>query len=152
MRNRTSLLLALSTAALCGCSSSGTFANKPSPPQPVNVTVYISPSKVSASPPTVGAGPVNFIVTNQASQSEAVTILPAGSSAGQPLADTGPINPQATAEVTVNFASKGDYTVATTSSNSSSDAAAATSSNSIQPTTIHIGPPRSGESTQLLSP
>jgi hypothetical protein len=150
MRKTTSLLLALSAVTVYGCSSSGTFANKPSPPQPVNVTVYINDSKVSASPAKVGAGPVNFIVTNQASKSEAVTILPAGSAAGQPLADTGPINPQATAQVTVNFSSKGDYTVATTAGGSTE--ASATSNNSIQPATIHVGPPRSGGSTQLLNP
>jgi hypothetical protein len=150
MRKTTSLLLALSAVTVCGCSSSGTFANKPSPPAPVNVTVYINDSKVSASPPKVGAGPVNFIVANHASKSEALTIIPAGSAAGQPLADTGPINPQATAQVTVNFSSQGDYTVAT--SNGGSTEASATSSNSIQPATMHVGPPRAGGSTQLLNP
>ncbi len=109
MRKTTSLLVSLSAVAIAGCGSSGTFANKASPPQPINVTVYINNSKVSASPASIGSGPVNFIVTNQASSSESLTILPAGSSAGQPLADTGPINPQATAQVTVNFSSKGDY-------------------------------------------
>ncbi len=150
MRKTTSLLVALSTVAIAGCSSSGTFANKPAPPQPVNVTVYINDSKISASPSDVGAGPVNFIVTNQASSSESLTILPAGASAGQPLADTGPINPQGTAQVMVNFSSKGDYTVAT-SAGGGSDASSA-SSGSIQPITIHVGKPRSGASAQLLTP
>jgi hypothetical protein len=151
MRKTTSLLLALSAAAICGCSSSGSFANRPSPPPPVNVTVYVNDSKVSASPSKVGAGPVNFIVTNKASTSEALTILPAGSSAGQPVADTGPINPGGTAEITVNFASKGVYTVAT-KAGGSTEAAAATATNSIQPATLHIGPPRAGAGTQLLNP
>jgi hypothetical protein len=151
MRKTTSLLLALSAVTVCGCSSSGTFANRQSPPQPVNVTVYVNDSKVSASPSKVGAGPVNFIVTNQASKSVALTILPAGSSAGQPVADTGPINPQATAQVTVNFSSRGDYTVATTSGGST-EASAATSTSAIQPATIHVGAPRAGGSTQLLTP
>jgi hypothetical protein len=94
---------------------------------------------------------VNFIVTNQAHQSVTLTIVPAGSAAGQPLADTGPINPQATAQVTVNFSSQGDYTVAT-ATGGSTEAASATSNNPIQPATIHVGPPRSGGSTQLLNP
>jgi hypothetical protein len=149
MRKTTSLLLAACAAAAAGCSSSGSFANKPAPPQPVNVTVYINDSKVSASPTKIGAGPVNFIVTNQASQSESLTIQPAGG-AGQALANTGPINPQATAQIQVNFSSKGDYTVATTAGGSS-DAASATST-PIQPVTIHVGAPRSGGSTQLLNP
>jgi hypothetical protein len=150
MRKTTSLLVSLSAVAIAGCGSSGTFANKASPPQPINVTVYINSSKVSASPATVGSGPVNFIVTNQASSSESLTILPAGSSAGQPLADTGPINPQATAQVTVNFSSKGDYSIAT-SAGGGSDAASA-SGNSIHPATIHVGKPRAGASSQLLNP
>lgn len=150
MRKTTSLLVALSAVSIAGCGSSGTFANKPAPPQPVNVTVYINSSKISMAPSNVGAGPVNFIVTNQASSSESLTILPAGAAAGQPLADTGPINPQGTAQVTVNFSSKGDYTVAIGSAGTS-DAAAATQS-SIQPATIHIGTPRAGGSSQLLNP
>jgi hypothetical protein len=150
MRKTTSLLLALCAVAVYGCSSSGTFANKPSPPQPVNVTVYVNDSKVSASPTKVGAGPVNFVVTNQASKSVALTILPAGSAASQPLADTGPINPQATAQITVNLTSRGDYTVATTSGGSTE--ASATTNTPIAPATIHVGGPRSGGSTQLLTP
>ena len=150
MRKTTSLLLALSAVATAGCSSSGTFANKPAPPQPVNVTVYINDAKISASPNKVGAGPVNFVVTNQASKSESLTVLPAGSSAGQPLADTGPINPQGTAQVMVNFTSQGDYTIAT-ANGGGSDANNANPS-SIAPITIHVGKPRSGESTQLLTP
>jgi hypothetical protein len=150
MRKTTSLLLAVAAAAAAGCGSSGTFANKPAPPQPVNVTVYINNSKVSASPTKIGAGPVNLIVTNQSSQSESLTILPAGATAGQALAKTGPINPQGTAQIQVNLSSEGDYTVATTAGGSS-DAAGA-SSNSIQPVTIHVGAPRSGGSTQLLTP
>jgi hypothetical protein len=151
MRKTTSLVLTLSAVAVCGCSSSGTFANKQAPPQPVNVTVYINDAKISASPSKIGAGPATFIITNQSSHSEAVTILPAGSSAGQALAATGPINPQGTAQVQVDFSSKGDYTVAT-ASRGSSEAAAATSSSPIQPATIHVGKARSGGSTQLLTP
>ena len=149
MRKTTSLLVALGAVATAGCSGSGTFANKPAPPQPINVTVYINDSKISASPTNVGAGPVNFVVTNQASKSETLTVLPAGSSAGQPLADTGPINPQGTAQVQVLF-SKGDYTIAT--ANGAGNDAGNAAPSSIAPITIHVGKPRSGESTQLLTP
>lgn len=142
-------MVALSAVAVTSCGSSGTFANKPAPPQPVNVTVYINNAKVSASPTKIGAGPANFVVTNQATKSESLTILAAGDAAGQALADTGPINPEGTAQVTVNFA-KGDYTVATTAGGAN-DAASASGSG-IQPITIHVGKPRSGGSTQLMSP
>lgn len=150
MRKTTSLLLAFSAVAVSGCGSSGTFANKPPPPQPVDLTVYINSSKVSVSPAAVGAGPVVFTVTNQTNQSESLAILPSGASAGQALADTGPINPQGTAQVTVNFSSQGDYTVGTTAGGSS-DAAQAQGS-SIQAATIHIGAQRAASSGQLLQP
>lgn len=150
MRKTTIVLLAVSAASVGGCSSSGTFANKPAPPQPENVTVYISDSKVSVSPTSIGAGPANFIVTNQASKSESVAILPAGADAGQSLADTGPINPQGTAQVAVNFTSKGTFELSVTGDGSSQ--AAQAESTSVQPVTIHVGAPRSGGSTQLLTP
>ena len=150
MRKTTSLLLALSAVAAAGCSSSGTFANRPAPPQPINVTVYINDSKVSVAPTNIGAGPVNFIITNQASTSEALTVQSAGDAGGQAVADTGPINPQGTAQVRVDLSSQGSFTIGT-SSGGGSDASSASSS-SIQPATIHVGKARSGESTQLLNP
>src|SRR5438270_13334970 len=94
-------LFAASAAAVSGCGSSSTFANKPRPATPVNLTVYINNSRVSVSPGRVGAGPVVLIVTNQASNSETLKILPAGAAATQSLADTGPINPQGTTQVSV---------------------------------------------------
>lgn len=150
MRKTTSLLLAVSAVAVSGCGSSGAFANKPPPAQPVDLTVYINSAKVSVSPATVGAGPVVFTVTNQSTQSESLAILPAGASAGQALADTGPINPQGTAQVTVNFSSQGDYTVGTTAGGPSD--ASQSQGSSIQAATIHIGPQRANSSGQLLNP
>jgi len=136
--------------ALAGCGSTGgSFANKPRPATPVNLTVYINSARVSVSPASVGAGPVVFIVTNQASKTESLTIsaAPAGSA---PLATTGPINPQATAEVTVDFQNPGDYTV-NTSGGGTSQAAQSTPS-AIAPATLHVGTPRPNGSNQLLQP
>src|SRR5438874_7720048 len=104
-------IIILTTTAVAGCGSSSHFANQPSPPTPVNLTVYINDQRVSVSPSSVGAGPVVLIVTNQARTAESLTVLPAGASAAQPLADTGPINPQATAQLTVNLNTPGAYTV-----------------------------------------
>jgi hypothetical protein len=151
MRKTTTLLLAVGCAAVVGCGNSGKYANKPSPPQPINLTVYINNSKVSVSPASIGAGPAVFTVTNRASQAESLTILPVGASAGQALADTGPINPQGTAEVQVNFSTQGDYSIGAASTGSGGDAAA-TTTQQIQPATIHVGKARSGGSTQLLTP
>jgi hypothetical protein len=137
---------AATVIALSGCGSSGTFQNKPRPPVPVNVTVYISNDSVSVSPNSVGAGPVVFIVTNQADSAESLTIT---SSAGKPGATTGPINPQATAQVTVPV-DPGSYTIGTTP-RGATEAALATAS-PIQPATLHVGAPRPSGSGTLLQP
>jgi hypothetical protein len=129
--------LALSASA-CGSTSSG--ATTPRPPAPVDLSVYISNSAVSVSPASVGAGPVAFTVTNQADQTESLQIVQGGAAAGQSLANTGPINPQATAQVTVNFAQPGTFTVSTADGGS------------IKPATIHVGKERSGSDNQLLQP
>lgn len=143
-------MLAIGVAALSGCGSGQHFANSPKPAQPVNVTVYINNSRVSVSPSSVGAGPVVFIVTNQASSAESLSVSPAGGSGSQSLANTGPISPQATAQVTVNFTSQGPYTIATGSTGSTDAAIAAQSS--IQSATLTIGPPRPNSNNQLLQP
>lgn len=148
-RIKTGIVLAASVC-LAGCGARTHFADQPRPPSPVNLTVYINDQRVSVSPTSVGAGPVVFIVTNQSSQSEGLTVLPAGTGAAQPLADTGPISPQATAQVTVDFSTPGDYTV-TTSNTATTDAAAAVPK-VIRPALLHIGPERASASGQLLSP
>lgn len=144
MRIRTIGQSAIIALILTACGSAG--GQSPSvarPPNPVNLTVYVNDSHVSVSPARVGAGPITFIVTNQASQAESLAVLPAGSAAGQPLADTGPINPQATAQVTVNFTSPGTYSLSTGGGGSGSSIGAAS---------IHVGPPRSNSNDQVLQP
>ncbi len=96
--------------ALAGCGSGTHFADKSRPATPVNLTVYVNNAKVSLSPSSVGAGPVIFIITNQASQ--AVAVDRAAGPGGAALATTAPINPQATSSVSVDFR-PGAYTVAT---------------------------------------
>ena len=110
-RKTTIGMLAVSALAVSACGATSKGATTPRPPAPVNLTVYIDNSRVSVSPSRVGAGPVAFIITNQATQAESLAILRARSAAGQALADTGPINPQATAQVTVNFTAPGLYTL-----------------------------------------
>ena len=143
-------MLVVAATAVSGCGSGGGhYANKPRPPSPVNVTVYINDQQVSISPASTGAGPVVFIVTNQASQAVSMTILPSGSATSQSVADTGPISPQATAQIKVNM-HQGSYEVAT-SAKASTQAAAATA-NPIRPATLSIGEPRPSASNQLMSP
>jgi hypothetical protein len=145
MCRRTIGILAVSALAVSACGSTSSGATTPRPPAPVNVTVYIDNSRVSISPNSVSAGPVVFIITNQASQAESLAILRSGSP-GRALANTeAPINPQATDQLTVNFSSQGNYSVST-------GGGGAGSGSSIQPASIHIGSPRSSSDNQLLQP
>ncbi len=147
MRRTTIGILAAGGLALAGCGSSSTFANNPRPPTPVDLTVYINNARVSVSPSSVGAGPVIFIVTNQSTKTQTLSIQHSASGTG--LASTGPINPQATTEVTVNF-NPGDYTV-TTGPAGKTDAANATPSG-IHPAALHIGKARQNADNVLLQP
>jgi hypothetical protein len=143
-------IIFLITGALAGCGSSAHFANHPSPPTPVNLTVYISDQRVSVSPSSVGAGPVVLIVTNQASTARSLTVLPAGASAAQPIADTGPINPQATAQLTVNLNTPGAYTFGTGATGSTEAAAALPTG--VRPAVLRVGRARPSGSNALLQP
>ena len=143
-------MLGLAAVTLTACGGSSThFANVPRPPSPVNVTVYIDNHRVSVSPSATGAGPVVFIVTNQASQAVSMTILPSGVSASQAVADTGPISPQATAQIKVDM-NRGSYLVAT-GQHGRSEAARATQTG-IQPAVLRIGKERPSASNQLMAP
>ncbi len=150
MRRTTVGTLALTALAIVGCGGSSHFANQPRPASPVNLTVFISEQRISVSPTTVGAGPIDFIVTNQASNAASLTILPAGASGAQPLAETGPISPQGTAQLTVDLSSPGDYTVGL-AGNGTTEAAAA-SPTGISPALLHVGQGRPSSSNQLLAP
>ena len=146
MCRRTTIgMLAVSALAVSACGSNSEGATTPRPPAPVNLTVYIDNSRVSLSPSSVGAGPVAFIITNQASQAESLAILPRGSAAGQALANTGPINPQATAQVTVNFSSPGTYSLSTGGGDG-------TAGSAVQAATLTVGKSRGNSNNQLLQP
>jgi hypothetical protein len=140
MRRATIGMLALAMIALAGCGGGTHFADKARPPTPVDVSVYIDNARVSVSPSSVGAGPVVFIVTNQASRAEALTVK---SSSGTTVASTAPINPQATSQFTVDFR-RGSYVLASTSS----DAGLTT----IQSAALRIGKPRANADNALLEP
>jgi hypothetical protein len=88
-----------------------------------------------------------FIVTNQASHSEALAISKSGEN--HALASTAPINPQGTTQVSVDF-KPGDYTIAT-GSHGSTDASLSAPS-SIRSASIHIGRERQNSSSDLLQP
>src|SRR5579875_461590 len=114
-------MVAATALGVASCGSTQKFANRARPPLPVNLTVYINDSHVSVSPGEVGAGPVIFEVTNGASRAESLAIVPGSAAGGQALASTGPINPQATAQVSVDLTRSGNYTVTTTTTGGSTD-------------------------------
>jgi hypothetical protein len=145
MRRATIGILALS-AVVAGCGGTKHFANEPRPATPVNLTVYISNSRVLISPDSVGAGPVTFIITNQGSQAESLTVQP--TAGGAALASTAPINPQATSEVEVNF-TPGTYTVGI---NAAGTDAASASGGQIQSASLIVGPHRPNSNGELLQP
>jgi hypothetical protein len=140
-------MLVASTVVVGGCGGA-TFANRPRPAAAVNLSVYVDNARVSVAPRSVGAGPVLFIVTNQADTTESVTIRAVHG--GRALATTGPINPQATAQVTVDLRTPGAYAVVTEQPGHSE--AAQFTAPPIQPATIHVGAPRPSASNELLQP
>jgi hypothetical protein len=134
--------LAVGAIGISACGSSAHFADKPRPPTPVDLTVYVNDARVSISPASVGAGPVIFYVTNQASRTESVNIE---SASGRSLATTGPINPQQTAQVQVDFSS-GEYRVATSGGSS------VPPTRPIRAASLRIGAPRPNADNALLQP
>lgn len=132
-------------ATACGGSH---FANLPGAPLAVNLSVYINDQQVSVSPTSLGAGPVNLVITNQASRTEALRVTDASA---RQLATTGPITPQATAQLTVDFHSPGDYfiSVATGQPNQAQQAFPTPPAPSAA---LRIGRPRRSASDALLKP
>jgi hypothetical protein len=149
MRTSTIGIFALSAIVVAGCGGGKHFANDPRPPTPVNLTVYISNSRILVSPTSVGAGPVTFIITNQASQAESLTVQPA--SGGAALASTAPINPQATSSVQVNF-TPGTYTVTTSGGVGGASAAAQATPGPNLSASLFVGPERQNANNVLLQP
>lgn len=124
-RRRTTLATpAFAAVALAACGGSH-YEYKPRATVPINVSVYINSQRVALSPTSITPGPVSITITNQASTAESLQVVPAGGSSTRPLAETGPISPQGTAQVTVDLSNAGRYTI-TTAPDSSTEASAAT--------------------------
>jgi hypothetical protein len=149
MRIRTFVTVGATALAVSACGSAGgKAASKPGTPTPINLSVYVNDSRISVSPEVVGAGPVVFIVTNQASHSESLSIT-RGPASSHPLASTAPINPQGTTQVQIDFR-PGDYTISTAGSGKT-DAQLARGP-SIASASLHIGHERRNSSNSLLAP
>jgi hypothetical protein len=149
MRIRAIVTVGASALAVTACGSTGgKAASRAGEPTPINLTVYVNDSRISVSPEAVGAGPVIFIVTNQASRSEALAIT-RGPARSHPLASTAPINPQGTTQVSVTF-EPGEYTISTAAKGRTD--AQLSHPSSIAPASLHIGRKRASSSNSLLAP
>jgi hypothetical protein len=149
MRIRTIVTVGASALAVTACGATGgKAASRAGEPIPVNLTVYVNDSRISISPQAIGAGPVIFIVTNQASHSEALAIT-RGPVSSHPLASTAPINPQGTTQLSVDF-KPGDYTIST-AARGRTDAQLSRPS-SIAPASLRVGRKRASSSNSLLQP
>lgn len=149
-RLSTIAMLTFTAAGVCACGGTTKYANKPRPPLPANLTVYINQSRVSVSPARVGAGLAVFIITNQASRAEGLSVAPAGSSGGQSGTSTGPINPQGTAQISVQLQPHTSYTLTATSIQTSASTQA--TPGSIAPASISVGKGRPTSGSALLYP
>jgi hypothetical protein len=138
--------LAAGAVALAGCGSSGgTAVSRPNPPNPLNVSVLITNARVVASPARFGAGPVLFTVTNQASSSRTLQIF---RGRDMRVADTAPLNPQGSTQVSLVFR-RGRYRLSAGSRPRSDTQLAAART---APLTIVVGHTRRSAGSTLLTP
>jgi len=145
VRSWLAVVLVAGALALAACGSSGgTAASRPAPPNPLGVSVLITNARVVASPASFGAGPVLFTVTNQARGSQSLRI---DRGHGARVADTAPLNPEGSTQVSVIF-HQGRYTL----SAGSRGRANTQLGRRIRPQTIVVGRSRPSSGSTLLSP
>jgi hypothetical protein len=133
------LAAAALTAGAGACGGDEGYENRPRPPAPINVTAAID-DEVRVSPPTFGAGPVVFIISNQSSSAQEVTFETdelAGSTGGI-RRSTGPIDPRSTGQLKVD-ARQGTYSLSA-------------STRRIAPASIRVSRPRPSAQDELLQP
>ena len=130
-----SVVVALAAA---GCGGGKDFANKPRPPEPLQLSGVITKQKVTISPNRVGAGPVVITVSNQTPQSRTLTLD------GNGIQEhVGPINPLDTATLQKTL-KPGRYTVTAGS--------AVATRHEVRPATLVIGKERPSASNKVLLP
>lgn len=111
-------VVALAAAAVAaivagGCGDDADYDNTDRPPAPIIITALIAKDKVSVSPTTFGAGPIQLKVVNGTQRSQQVTLETAdkpGSDAAGVRQVTGPINPRDNATLSADVR-EGTYSV-----------------------------------------
>jgi hypothetical protein len=130
-------VVALSAVAL-GCGSGKTYRNNPRPPQTIVVAAAISPGGITVSPSSFGAGLIQLVVTNLTTSSQQLEVVSRGSGGTAVAQQTGPINPQDTAQLKANLG-PGAYNVRVSDS-------------SVKGAVLRVGAQRPSAQNQLLQP
>jgi hypothetical protein len=134
---RAAIAVAVALAgAAAGCGED--FANAPGPPPQITVSAVISPAGVSVSPSRLRAGTIELIASNQTATSQRLTVQSTRGGGRRLRQATGPINPGDTASLKATLAA-GSYLVSA-------------GSPAIEPTTIVVSEPRTGNRDRLLQP
>ena len=114
------LIATASVATLAGCGSTSNRKNELRPPRAIVIAAAITSTGVEVSPTSIGAGPINVVVTNRSNASQVATIEvnDVASNPGRPQVaglrqSTGPINPQDTAQLNVVVQKDTTYTLKT---------------------------------------
>lgn len=123
--------------ALGACGQKKYHDTRARPPAPLTISAYISPTRVSVSPASFGAGPITVLVTNQSQTSQQVT-FETGTSGSSVTQTTGPINPGDTGQIKL-FVRQGDYRLRA-------------SSGAISPATVMVGSERASAQNEVLQP
>jgi hypothetical protein len=134
------LALTIPLLALAGCGSSEQRANVPRPAPPVTMTAAIQDDVLRISPPTVGAGQVTFVVSNQSGRPQKVTVETdeLGGTRGGNTATSPLIPAHSTGRVTIKVR-QGKYSVHV-------------ADDSVRAARLIVGPPRRSGQNDLLLP
>jgi hypothetical protein len=134
----TGVAVALTLVALA-CGGDEEFANRPRPPETLQISAVVAATRVTLSPSRFGAGPVELIASNQTAISQRLTLRSEWLAAGaDPLNQrTAPINPGDTASLKADL-SEGIYSVS--------------AGGTISPARIRVGPQRASAEDRLLQP
>jgi hypothetical protein len=133
-RSGAAALLAVLALATAGCGSDDEARSEQRPPVPVNISVQIGTERVTASPDSIGAGPVTLLVANQSGAAQTVTV-----DGPRVRRTAGPIPPDDTATVKLTMGT-GEFTIAPEESAG------------LDPATLRVGPPRDTAQNELLLP
>jgi hypothetical protein len=131
---RLAIVVPLSALALVttGCGRND-FKNDPRPPTPLEVTVEINDNAIKVSPPTFGAGLVNFVIANSSSNPAVFELRGPTQASSDPI----PVNGNTVFKIPTQT---GSYQVSIKNSAQ------------ISPTRIRVGPERASSQNDLLLP